>query len=103
LAEFRINSYSLTLLRLSALIWMGLVAAGIVLILWRITFGKSGRWLINANALAATVLLYIAAFLDLSGLVAHYNVRHAYEITGRGAMVCPAANRTPDKSETGFM
>lgn len=79
-----VEDYSLTLLRLSALLWMGLVAFGLVLILWRITGGKSGRWLINANALAAVTLLYVTAFVDLSGLIAQYNVRHAYEVTGRG-------------------
>lgn len=79
-----VADYSLTLLRLSALIWMGLVAIGIVLIVWRIFFGKSGRWLINANALAAVIVLYATVFADLSGLVANYNVRHSYEATGHG-------------------
>lgn len=79
-----VEDYSLTLLRLSALIWMGLVATGLVLIVLRIAGGKSGRWLINANALAATAVLYGMVFVDLSGVVADYNVRHAYETTGRG-------------------
>ena len=79
-----VEDYSLTLLRLSALIWMGLVALGIVLIVWRIFRGKSGLWLINANALAAVTTLFAVSFIDLSGMVASYNVRHAYEMTGRG-------------------
>lgn len=79
-----VADYSLTLLRLSALIWMGLVAIGIILIVWRIFAGKSGRWLINANALAAVIVLYAAVFVDLSGLIANYNVRHAFEAAGHG-------------------
>ena len=39
---------------------------------------------INANALAALGILYAAAFANLPAFVADYNVRHAYEITGRG-------------------
>ncbi|MGE0242114.1 MAG: DUF4173 domain-containing protein, partial [Parvibaculaceae bacterium] len=76
-----VEDYSLTLLRLSALIWMGLVATGIVLIVWRIALGKSGRWLINANALTAIAVLYISTFLDFPGIIANYNVRHAHEVT----------------------
>lgn len=79
-----VEDYSLTLLRLAALIWMGLVGLGLVLIVLRIAFGKSGRWLINANALAAAGILYIAAFTNQAGFVADYNVRHARDVGGRG-------------------
>jgi hypothetical protein len=79
-----IEDYSLTFLRMSALIWMGLVAFGFVLIVARILMARSGRWLINGNALAAVGVLYAMAFVDLSGFIASYNVRHAGDIGGRG-------------------
>lgn len=79
-----IEDYSLTMLRLSALIWMGLVAFGFVLIVARILMGKSGRWLINANALAAAGVLYVLAFTNLSGIIAGYNVSHSRDVGGRG-------------------
>lgn len=79
-----IEDYSLTMLRLSALIWMGLVAFGFVLILARILMGKSGRWLINGNALAAAGVLYVLAFTNLSGIIASYNVSHSRDVGGRG-------------------
>ncbi|MFZ5676637.1 MAG: DUF4173 domain-containing protein [Pseudomonadota bacterium] len=79
-----IEDYSLTLLRLSALIWMGLVAFGLVLIVARILMAKTGRWLINANALAAAGVLYALAFADLSGVIAHYNVHHTSDVGRRG-------------------
>ena len=44
-----IEAYSLTRLRIAALIWMALVAIGLVLICVRLWRGKSGAWLINAN------------------------------------------------------
>ncbi len=52
-----IEAYSLTVLRISALIWMGLVAVGLILICFRLLRGKSGAWLINANMLVALLVL----------------------------------------------
>ena len=51
-----VEAYSLTVLRLSALLWMALVAVGLVLVLWRMLAGKSASWLINANLASAGLL-----------------------------------------------
>jgi hypothetical protein len=72
-----VAAYSLTELRIEALAWMVLVGIGLVLICWRLTTGKSARWLINANALAAVAMLSIASAFDLSAIAAAWNVRHA--------------------------
>lgn len=72
-----VEAYSLTLMRLSALIWMALVAIGLVLICVRILRSKSGLWLINANSLACVAVLYVCAFPDFNAVVADYNVRHS--------------------------
>lgn len=79
-----VEAYSLTLLRLAALEWMALVALGLVFILWRMLAGKSGPWLINANAGAAMLLLSGAAFVDHGEIVARWNVTHAREVGGKG-------------------
>jgi hypothetical protein len=55
-----VQAYSLTRLRIAALVWMGLVGLGLVLICWRMLRGKSGAWLINANAGAALLVLVAA-------------------------------------------
>jgi len=78
------EEYSLTYLRLTALIWMGLVACGLILILSRMALAKSNRWLINMNALALAIVLYICSAANLGGIIADYNVRHCREVTGRG-------------------
>jgi hypothetical protein len=65
-----IEVYSLTRLRIAALVWMGLVAVGLVLICWRLLRDKSSRWLINANALAAILTLTGCSFVDLGGVAA---------------------------------
>jgi hypothetical protein len=70
-----INASMLTAWRVAALAWMGLVALGLVLICWRILRGRSARWLINWNALAAAVVLTVCSFADLGALAASWNVR----------------------------
>lgn len=80
-----IDAYSLTRLRIAALVWMGLVAVGLGLILWRLLKEKSAAWLINANSAAAALLLCIYAFVDTGALAAQWNVRHAGEVDGTGA------------------
>ena len=67
----------LTVLRISALAWMGLVAVGLALICWRLLANRSSAWLINVNALAATMVLSLASLVDLGAAAADWNVRHA--------------------------
>ncbi len=80
-----VQAYSLTVLRLSALLWMALVAVGLVLVLVRMLRGKSASWLINANLVAAGLLLTPVCFIDLAAVSARWNVRHAREVDGDGA------------------
>lgn len=82
-----VEAYSLTLLRLAALEWMALVALGLLFILWRMLGGKSGPWLINANAAAALLLLSVAAFVDHGAIVARWNATHAREVGGKGVQL----------------
>ena len=82
-----VGAYSLTVLRIAALIWMALVALGLVLICVRLLAGKSGAWLINANLLAAALVLAACSWIDLGGVAATWNVRHAREAGGSGAAI----------------
>jgi hypothetical protein len=79
-----VGAYSLTELRIAALLWMGLVAIGLVLICLRIALRRSGAWLINANFAAAALLLTACAFVDLGAVAARWNVGHSREVGGRG-------------------
>ncbi len=69
-----VDAYSMTVLRLSALIWMALVATGLMLILWRLLAGRSSAWLVNANALAAAIVLTGCTLVDLRATAAAWNV-----------------------------
>ena len=70
-----IDESMLTAWRIAALLWMALVAQGLVLIGWRILAGRSARWLVNANALAAGIVLSLCSVVDLGATAAAYNVQ----------------------------
>jgi hypothetical protein len=80
-----IEVYSLTPLRIAALAWMGLVAMGLILICWRMLRGRSAAWLINANGLAAFLVLAVCTVADLNAITARWNVTHARDVGGQGA------------------
>ena len=79
-----IDAYMLTRLRIAALIWMVLVAAGLGLICWRFVTRRSLRWLINYTALVTILVLGVVSAVDLGAIAAEWNVRHAREAGGRG-------------------
>ncbi len=79
-----VEVYSLTLLRTAAIIWMFVVAAGLLSILIRILRSRSNRWLVNANLATTLFVLYLCCFFNFDGFIAHYNVRHSREISGKG-------------------
>jgi hypothetical protein len=82
-----ISAYSLTVLRISALLWMVLVGLGLILICWRMMRGKTIGWLVNANSAAALALLAGCSIADLGAVTATWNVRHAREIGGPGVFL----------------
>jgi hypothetical protein len=71
-----IEAYSLTEWRIAALTWMVLVATGLMLICWRFMTGRSAGWLINANTLAAGVVLTVSTIVDYGAIAARWNVDH---------------------------
>lgn len=80
-----IDAYSLTYLRLFAFIWMAIIAIGLLLIILRIYLDRNNSWLIKCNIAVVLAVLYASCFINYSSAIAHYNVRHAQEITGQGA------------------
>jgi hypothetical protein len=82
--DLYVAAYSLTYLRLAAFIWMGLVAAGLVLMLVQIKLKKPNSWLISANAISLALVLYVCCFINAPRLVAAYNVEHSRENGGTG-------------------
>lgn len=69
-----VEAFSLTYWRVAALIWMGLVFAGLVFILIKIIFSRSNLWLIKANLLCLACVLYMTSLTNLPAIIADYNV-----------------------------
>ncbi len=82
--DLYVAAYSLTYLRLAAFIWMGLVAAGLLLMLIQIVLKKPNSWLVTANAATLALVLYGCCFLNAPWVVASYNVDHCREVGGTG-------------------
>jgi hypothetical protein len=82
--DLYVAAYSLTYLRLAAFIWMGLVAAGLLLILIQIIQRRSSSWLVSTNAATLALVLYGCCFINAPWLVASYNIEHSRELGGTG-------------------
>lgn len=82
--DLYVEVYSLTELRIAAGIWMGLVAIGLMLIMARIAFRESNKWLVGMNLGTLALALYACAFLDFSAIISRFNVEHSFELTGKG-------------------
>lgn len=82
--DLYVSIYSLTYWRVSAFIWMALVATGLMLIMARIAFEKSSEWLCSANFLTLFATLYLCCFVNFGALIASYNIQHSRELGGEG-------------------
>jgi hypothetical protein len=82
--DLYVDVYSLTYWRISAFVWMVLVAIGLVLIVARIALDRSTAWLIRANLVALALTLYACAYVNFAGLIADYNLRHSAEVRKTG-------------------
>ncbi|MEO0401680.1 MAG: DUF4173 domain-containing protein, partial [Pseudomonadota bacterium] len=69
-----VDVYGLTRLRVAAYVWMGLVAAGLLLVVWQIRQDKPAAWMISRSAALGALALYICAFVNIDGLVARHNL-----------------------------
>jgi hypothetical protein len=85
--DLYVETYSLTEWRCAAFIWMLLVAGGLVLIMVRIMFDLTNRWLVAANAAALAIALYACSLIDFAATIARFNVAHSREIAGAGQPV----------------
>jgi hypothetical protein len=72
--DLYIGVYGLTHWRIAALIWMGLVAAGLALMLVQIARRHGPGWLALRSGALALVTLYATCFVNLDGLIARTNL-----------------------------
>ena len=72
--DLYVQSFGLTYLRVHALIWIALVAAGLALTLTQIALTRSNPWLLIRCLALGLATLYAAAFLNFADLIARTNV-----------------------------
>jgi hypothetical protein len=82
--DLYVQVYSLTYWRVAALVWMIIVAIGLVLIVARIALNRGNKWLVQANLASLTAVFYICAFINFPLVIADYNVSHSKELSGKG-------------------
>lgn len=73
--EVYIDAYGLTYLRIHALIWMMLVAAGLVLTAFQVLRGRDTVWLFLRAAALGLVTLYLCSFVNFAQIIAAQNLR----------------------------
>jgi len=85
--DLYVQIYLLTYWRVAAFIWMLVVALGLVLIVARIALERPNSWLIRANLIALTAVLYACALTNFATIIATYNVSHSREAAGKGVTI----------------
>jgi hypothetical protein len=85
--DLYVQIYLLTYWRVAALVWMLLVALGLLLIVARIVLRRSNDWLVHANLIALTAALYICSLINFAAIIADYNVSHSREASGKGVSI----------------
>ncbi|MFL4469706.1 DUF4153 domain-containing protein [Tateyamaria armeniaca] len=74
--EAYVDEYGLTRLRMAAYIWMGLVAAGLGIVVWQIWRDKPAAWMLLRSGILGAGVLYICAFFSFDGAIARHNLSH---------------------------
>ena len=72
--ETYVDIYGLTRLRLSAYIWMGLVASGLCIVTWQIWKDRPAVWMLARSGALGGATLYVCAFVNFDGIIATHNL-----------------------------
>jgi hypothetical protein len=72
-----VDAYGMSLWRMAGLIWMGVVAAGLMWTVLRIVMKRGHLWLVNVNLATTFCVLLVCGFVNFSAVVAEWNVARA--------------------------
>lgn len=89
--DLYVGTYGVTYLRLYAMIWIVLVAAGLGLIAWQALRGTSNRWLVMRLVGMGLGTLYLCCFVNFAALIAAENLRRGNFDTYYGCSLGPMA------------
>jgi len=82
--DMYISAYSLTYLRVFAIIITACIGLGLLWISLRIAMRRSNRWLFTASILTGLALLFGGSTVDVGARIAWFNVEHSHEAGGDG-------------------
>jgi hypothetical protein len=71
-----VEVYGLTHMRLAAAIWMGLVAVGLLLVLFQVWKDYANPWMLGRAAAIGALVLYACAFVSFDAVIARYSIAH---------------------------
>lgn len=69
-----VDAFGLTYLRVYAMIWIGLVAAGLGLVFWQVIRHRTNLWLFSCGGVLALATLYACSFVNFSHMIAAKNL-----------------------------
>ncbi|MEM1428895.1 MAG: DUF4173 domain-containing protein [Pseudomonadota bacterium] len=69
-----VDAYGFTYLRVHAMIWMAVIAAGLGLTALQVHLGRSNGWLLTRAAGLGLVVLYTSAFVNFADVIARKNL-----------------------------
>lgn len=72
--DLYIEAYGLTYLRIRALIWIGMIAAGLSLGAWQVLKAHSNRWLVLRCVSLGIGVLYVCSFVNFAAIIANVNI-----------------------------
>jgi Domain of unknown function (DUF4173) len=72
--DLYVEAYGLTHLRLYALIWMALVAAGLGLLAWQLVRGRNNLWFFSRAGALGVATLYLCSFVNFAETIAEQNL-----------------------------
>lgn len=75
--DLYVGAYGLTYLRVWAMIWMGLVAAGLALTGWQVARGLTRGWLMLRCVAMGVATLYTCCFINFAHVIAAQNLTRA--------------------------
>ncbi|UYV37152.1 DUF4173 domain-containing protein [Rhodobacteraceae bacterium D3-12] len=81
--ESYVFAYGLTHLRLAALVWMGLVAVGVLLVMWQVLRHHGALWMLKRCGLLGIGTLYLCSFLSFADVIARFNLSHDVPVDAR--------------------
>jgi len=100
-----VTEYGLTYLRLYALIWMGLIAIGLIMVMWHALRNVRSGVLVKRLSALGLMTLYVCAFVNFAAVIAGHTLQHANTVDdidwGYLCTLGPMASRAVEKGAAG--